>query len=288
MAEAVTALDARVAELRHVEAELETVRQAHYAAADKLHVAQGDLASAALEVSRLEERIRYVVEGRQRVEQRLVDLRAQNAQWAQRQDEAKAELASIAEQIAAAQEQGEVLVAQAEEQGAQLPTLEDAVRSAQGRSNEQRSLVAQVQQQIQVLAAESRSVEEQARQLNARHERMAAERQTLAAPDLSRLDELKRQTAAADEAKDVAEVRLHELSEQVPGLDEQRRAQQEGANVEAGRQADLNARLQALRALQEKVQTEGKLKPWLARHGLDGLAGPWTKAHIEPGWGTAP
>jgi chromosome segregation protein len=287
MAEAVTALDARVAELRHVEAELETVRQAHYAAADKLHVAQGDLASAALEVSRLEERIRYVVEGRQRVEQRLVDLRAQNAQWAQRQDEAKAELASIAEQIAAAQEQGEVLVAQAEEQGAQLPTLEDAVRSAQGRSNEQRSLVAQVQQQIQVLAAESRSVEEQARQLNARHERMAAERQTLAAPDLARLDELKRQTAAADEAKDVAEARLHEWSEQVPGLDEQRRAQQEGANVEAGRQADLNARLEALRALQEKVQTEGKLKPWLARHGLDGLAGLWTKVHIEPGWETA-
>jgi chromosome segregation protein len=287
VAEATNALEARLAELRHVEAELETVRQAHYAAADKLHLSQGALADAALEVSRLEERIRYVVEGRQRVEQRMADLRAQNAQWAMRQEEAKAELESIAEQIAAAEEQGEMLVAQAEEQALQLPTFEDAVRAAQGKSNEQRSLVTQVQQQIQVLAAESRSIEEQSRQFSARRERLAAEQKTLATPDLQRLDELKRQTAAADEAKDIAEARLHELSEQVPGLDEQRRAQQDSANREVGKQADLSARLDALRALQEKVQTEGKLKPWLARHGLDGLQGLWTKVHIENGWETA-
>jgi chromosome segregation protein len=35
------------------------------------------------------------------------------------------------------------------------------------------------------------------------------------------------------------------------------------------------------------VQTEGKLKPWLAKHGLDGLQGLWTKVHIEPGWENA-
>ena len=62
-------------------AELETVRQAHYAAGDALHAAQGSLADAALEVSRLEERIRYVVEGRQRVQQRIAELKAQNSQW---------------------------------------------------------------------------------------------------------------------------------------------------------------------------------------------------------------
>ena len=69
--EATNALEARMAELRSVEAELEHVRQDHYAASDALHEAQGSLAEANLEVSRLEERIRYVVEGRQKVEQRL-------------------------------------------------------------------------------------------------------------------------------------------------------------------------------------------------------------------------
>src|SRR3954465_15158598 len=78
--EATNALEARLAELRHVEARLEEVRQAHYGSSDRLHAAQGELAQAQLEVSRLEERIRYVVEGRQRAEQRLAELQAQNAQ----------------------------------------------------------------------------------------------------------------------------------------------------------------------------------------------------------------
>ncbi|WP_088278736.1 chromosome segregation protein SMC [Ideonella sp. A 288] len=285
--EATNALESRLAELRHVEAGLEAVRQDHYAASDALHTAQGSLAEAALEVSRLEERIRYVVEGRQRVEQRLADLRTQNDQWQDRRGQAEAELETIAEQIAAAEEQAEVLAAQAEEQGMRLPDVEDAVRAAQSRANEQRVKVVEVQQQIQVLAADSRHVEEQSRALRTRRERLSTEARSLASPDLQRLGELRGQHGAADEALQVAEARLHELQEQTPALEEQRRQQQSLANAEAGKQSDIAARLSALRALQEKVQTEGKLKPWLARHGLDSLQGLWTRIHIEPGWETA-
>jgi chromosome segregation protein len=284
---ATNAFEERMAELRHGEAELETIRQAHYAASDELHASQGSLAEAALEVSRLEERIRYVVEGRQRVEQRLIELKAQTEQWQERQTEAQDELEQIAEQIAAADEQSEVLAAQAEEQAGNLPTAEDAVRAAQGRSNEQRTVVASVQQQIQVLAAESRNIDDQRRQFNARRERLDGERRQLAAPDMDRLAELKTQYGVAEEAQGVADARLHELNEHVPALDEDRRAKQEQLNTEGGKQADLSARLDALRALQEKVQTEGKLKPWLAKHGLEGLQGLWTKIHIESGWETA-
>ena len=287
VAEAINVLEARTAELRHGEAELEAIRQAHYAASDELHTHQGALAEAALEVSRLQERIRYVVEGRARVEQRLVELTAQNEQWALRQTEASDELSAIAEQIATADEQGEVLAAQAEEQSGHLPTAEDAVRAAQNASNAQRTLVSAVQQQIQVLAAESRNVGDQKRQFNARRDKLAGERNQLTAPDLDRLAELKQQHAVADEAFDVADARLHELNDEVPALDEARRAQQNSVNAKSSTQADLSARLDALRALQEKVQTEGKLKPWLAKHGLDSLQGLWTRIHIESGWETA-
>ncbi|SHN16515.1 chromosome segregation protein SMC [Rhizobacter sp. OV335] len=285
--EATNGLEARMAELRHGEAELETIRQAHYAASDELHTAQGALAEASLEVSRLEERIRYVVEGRQRVEQRLTELKVQSEQWAERSQQAQDELEQIAEQIAGADEQAEVLAAQAEEQAGNLPQVEDAVRAAQNRSNEQRTAVSGVQQQIQVLAAESRNLDDQRRQFNARRERLDGERRQLASPDMARLAELKQQSAAADEQQGVADARLHELQEQVPALDEARRDTQDQVNAQGGRQADLSARLDALRALQEKVQTEGKLKPWLAKHGLEGLQGLWTKIHIETGWETA-
>jgi chromosome segregation protein len=125
-ADAATALEARIAQLRQVEAELETVRQAHYQAGDGLHGAQGLLAEAALEVSRLEERIRYVVDSRQRAAQRISELQTQDAAWQQRSSDAQNELAATADQITAAEEQSELLAAQAEEQAQQQPALDDA------------------------------------------------------------------------------------------------------------------------------------------------------------------
>ncbi|MBP6225631.1 MAG: chromosome segregation protein SMC [Rhizobacter sp.] len=287
VATAVNALEARVAELRQGEAELETIRQAHYAASDELHASQGRLAEASLEVSRLEERIRYVVEGRQRAEQRLAELSLQTAQWADRRAQAEAELEQLAEQMVSADEHSEVLAAQAEEQADRLPGLEEAVRGAQSAASTQRGVVAGVQQQIQVLASDSRNLEDQNRQLVARREKLAGEKRQLAAPDLDRIEHLKQQFSSAEESREVAEARLADLGEQVPALDEARRLRQSEVNAEAARQSDFSARLDALRALQDKVQTEGKLRPWLARHGLDGLSGLWTRIHIEPGWETA-
>jgi len=285
--EATNALEARLAELRHVEAQLETVRQAHYASSDELHLAQGSLAEAQLGVSRLEERIRYVVEARERAQARLAELHTQNTQWLDRQAQAEAELEDNAGRIAAAEEEAALLAAQAEEEAMRLPDVEDGVRAAQAKATSQRGEVVQVQQQIQVLAAESRSIDEQSRSLRMRRERLAAERQQLAAPDLNRLADLRERHEVAQAQAEDTEARLHELAESVPLLDEQRRAQQAQVNRDAARQADLTARLEALRALQEKVQTEGKLKPWLAKHGLDGLQGLWTKIHIEAGWEVA-
>ena len=287
MLEATNALEARTAELRHLEAALEEVRQAHYAASDSLHERQADLAAAAAEVSRLEERIRHVVEGRQRTQARLAELRAQAAQWAERAEQAEAEQEALAEQIALAQEQAEILAARAEEQAEDTPQHEDALRSAQQRAAQQRGQVGQVQQQLQLLAAESRHLDEQSRSLRSRMDRLSAERRGLDAPDAARLDALRERLAQVQALSDEAQARLHALSEQLPLAEDQRRQAQQAANEATARHTDLHARLDALRTLQDKVQRGGKLQPWLEKHGLAGLAGVWQHVHIEPGWETA-
>lgn len=284
---AVNDLESRVADLRRIESELETVRQAHYAAGDQVNQAQGQLYEASAEVGRLEAEIRFVVEGRQRAEQRLVQLKEQAAQWAARKDEATAEIENLAALAVEGEEKTALLAAQVEEHDQQLPDLEDAVRQAQSRATEQRTAVGQVQQQIQVLAADQRNIEEQSRQLNQRRERLEMDRNALAAPDEQRLVNLQGQLAGAQEAAETADARLHELQEQVPQLDEDRRAKQQDVNTQSARQADLSARMEALKALQEKVRTDGKLQPWLARHGLGGLQGLWSRIHIEQGWESA-
>ncbi|MGB3450748.1 MAG: chromosome segregation protein SMC [Giesbergeria sp.] len=285
--QAVNDLEARMADLRHVESELETIRQAHYAAGDQVNQAQGKLYEATAEVGRLEAEIRYVVEGRQRVEQRLVQLAEQIAQWQARREEADAELERLAGAGVDAEEKAELLAAQVEEQAMRLPDLEDALRQSQNHANEQRSAVVQVQQQIQVLAAEQRNIDEQSRQFETRFERLRADRNALAAPDEARLANLRSQLDEAQEAQELTAARLEELQETVPRLDEERRERQQAVNHETARQTDLSARMEALKALQEKVKTDGKLRPWLAKHGLDGLQGLWSRIHIEPGWENA-
>ncbi|CAN5731003.1 chromosome segregation protein SMC [soil metagenome] len=285
--QAMNNLESRVADLRRIEADLETIRQAHYAAGDHVNQAQGLLYEASAEVGRLEAEIRFVVEGRHRVEQRLAQLKEQAVQWAARKDDALAETETLAGQGIEAEEKAMLLAAQVEEQAQALPDLEEALRQAQVKANEQRAGVGQVQQQIQVLAADQRNIEEQSRQLNMRREKLAADRNALAAPDEVRLNNLREQLATAQESASVADARLQELQEQVPQLDDDRRSRQQASNAESHKQADLSARLEALKALQEKVKTDGKLTPWLAKHGLQGLQGLWSRIHIEQGWENA-
>ncbi|MEJ1162472.1 chromosome segregation protein SMC [Variovorax sp. CCNWLW186] len=284
---AINDLESRTADLRRIESELETVRQAHYAAGDQVNQAQGKLYEASAEVGRLEGEIRFVVEGRQRVEQRLVQLREQMGQWGRRREEAEAEIETLAGQGVDAEEQAVMLAAQLEEHDARMPELEEAQQRAQDEANAQRAAVVQIQQQIQVLAADQRNIEDQSRQLTQRGERLRADQNALAAPDEARLQSMQEEHAAAQEAASEAEARLHELQESVPQLDDDRRTKQQAVNTESARHAELSARLEALRALQEKVKTDGKLAPWLAKHGLEGMQGLWSRIHIEQGWENA-
>jgi chromosome segregation protein len=284
---AVNDLEARVADLRHIEADLETIRQAHYAAGDHVNQAQGKLYEASSDVGRLEAEIRFVVDGRLRVEQRLAQLKEQTAQWAQRKGDAAVETETIGAQAIDAEEKTGLLAAQSEEQHAQMPALEETLRTAQAKANEQRTGVAQVQQQIQVLAFEQRTLAEQSRAATLRLEKLTADRNALNAPDEMRLANLTAQFAAAQTSQIELDAILHDLTDSVPQLDADRQAKQRAVNAESAKRADLSAKLDALKALQEKVKTDGKLKPWLAKHGLDGLQGLWSRIHIEPGWENA-
>ena len=146
MQQAVLDLESKTADLRHIEADLEAVRQAHYEAGDQLNQAQGHLYEASAEVGRLEAEIRYVVEGRQRAQQRLAQLQDQIAQWGEQAQQAHVERETLMEQAEQDAEQAALLQAQLEEQTAQLPTFEEAERAAQQKADTQRNQVVEVQQ----------------------------------------------------------------------------------------------------------------------------------------------
>ena len=285
--QATNALESKVADLRHIEADLETIRQSHYAAGDQVNQCQGLLYEASAEVGRLEAEIRFVVEGRQRALARIEQVKAQAAQWQDQSVQAQEELERLANQSADGDEQAEILQAQCEEHQTHLPQLEDAVRQAQNSANEQRLQVVQVQQHIQVLAADQRNIEEQRRQMELRRERLDNDKRALSLPDLQQVEQARTSMQQAQTQAEQAQAALLDLEAALPELDGQRQVAQTTVNTESSRQADLSARLQALKALQERVKTDQKLSPWLSRHGLDNLQALWSRLHIEPGWENA-
>ncbi len=286
-AQAATDLEGRIADLRRIESDLETIRQAHYAAGDQVNQAQGLMYEANAEVGRLEAEIRYVVEGRQRAQARLEQLVGQRQMWHDNRAASEAELEQLAANAENLAEHQALLEARVEEAHQQLPQLEQTLQQAQARANQQRSAVQDVQQQIQVLAAEQRAIEEQSRQLSSRQERLDQDRRALDAPDEMRLAQLQQQWDEVRQASEQATAAWQGLEQALPELDEQRRQAQEVLNQESARQADLSARLEALRALQDKLKVDGKLQPWLQKHGLEGLQALWSKIHIQSGWESA-
>ncbi|EGF33452.1 Chromosome partition protein smc [Oxalobacteraceae bacterium IMCC9480] len=165
--------------------------------------------------------------------------------------------------------------------------MEQAWRDAQQRSTESRSQIMQIQQQIELEAAQQRNASNILNGLAVRRERLHQEKTGLNLPDNAYLVEATLQLDEKRAELEEATMLLDEAQDQQPRLEEERRAAQAAVNEESASNARLDARLGALKQLQERVQSQGKVQPWLNRHELDGLPRLWQKLHIEAGWETA-
>ncbi|WP_062606867.1 chromosome segregation protein SMC [Caballeronia calidae] len=285
--EAQVELEAQTARLREVEAQLETLRVAHYSASDAMQGAQGALYEANAEVSRLEAEIRFIVESRNRVQAQIAALTAQREQWQVQAQKARDEIDTATEALAEGEEKAAIAQENAAAKHDALPALEARWRDAQAQLNEERAGIARAEQALKLEAAHQRNADQQLQQLQQRRERLKNEASGLDAPDEAHLEELRMQLAENEEILAEAQARLADAQETVPRLDAERRAAQERVQKESAHIHQLEARLAALKALQESVQTEGKIQPWLDKHELGALPRLWKKLHVETGWEAA-
>ena len=280
-------LESAMASMRAGEAALESRRQAHYAASDAVHTAQGRLYEAAAEVSRLEAEIRHVSESRNRLHARRQQLQTQQQEWQEQQRHCAQQLDELESELETAAARAEELRVQAEDARDELPGVEQSLRQAAVERDALRLELSKVEQALALAAQAQRDADRQLQALAQRRERLEQERRTIDVPDPSLLDRLQGDCAAMEEQLEEAQAQLGELEARLPGLDDERRKAQLVAQEEARKLAGLEARLAALSRLQEDVQKQGALQPWLERHGLAGLGRLWQRLHIEEGWETA-
>ena len=283
-AAAVTALESKVAELRHLETEIEAVRAQHYDAGDAVHQLQAGFYESNALVSKIESEIRLSSETSRQLAERLDLLSNQLIQAQTLQTEGSAQLAQL-------HEEQEGAVISAEEAHGRLadtetltPQFEEVVQKNRAAVDAQRTKVAEAQRQFDLCSLQQRSTQEGIDKARSRSERLKSEAAQLTQFDADTLAMTIESLAIAVDTEQ-SSMQASQLAEQ----EWQSAERDRGPAVDALRQteahsAKVEARLAALKQLQERLQSQAKLNPWLARHGLDSMKRMWQKLRIDEGW----
>ena len=281
------ALDARTADLRRVERELEQGRAAHQSAGEAVHAAQGAYYESASKVSAIEGEIRVVVESRNRLQAQLAQLAAQRDHWgaeiARLEEAGRAALLGLETVAATIRSTEEALGGHS----ATLPDVEAAAAASDAEVDRLRAETGAVQRDLEVASAHQRNADRHLGSIADRKARLDDEQRRLDPPDAVRIAALSADldTVAADVAMRKAGLDAAEAA--LPGIQAARTAAHDALGRESRESAQIEARLAALKHVQERVQANGKLQPWLDRHELGRLPRLWQRLHVQPGWETA-
>ena len=281
------ALEALQADVRAAESKQEALRTDHYAAGDALHEKQGGFYAANAEVTRLEQQLAFARETENRLSQQVALLTEQLGGLAGQ------ETALAADRLAAEQTLENALTAKesaaVEERAAigALPALEDAVRRETSVAAELQQQIAQVEQAIRVAETKRDSLKRVLAQFAERAQRLDGELQGLAAPVTEQLRDIEEQLALETTELGVKEAALNALRERVQVLQEQQREASETSQQMGRRLADLEARAEALAALQGKIGQSKDNAQWLEQKSLSHAHRLWQGLDIEPGWENA-
>ncbi|MBU1979029.1 MAG: AAA family ATPase, partial [Gammaproteobacteria bacterium] len=277
-------LEAENARLRQAESQLERSREAHYAASDALHEAQGGIYAANAEVSRLEQNLQHQRESRQRLAAQSSSLREQGERLARQRDESIAALAHWRGEFAVA---GERLVQNKEHlerEGHNLPLAEESFRDCQRRYSELQRSLAQAEQEKQIEETHRTHAQRNIQQLQARQQRLQQESSSLPRFDVAALSLKEVELAEVAGQFETLQAELARLLAVLPELEVGAHEAKAGLQAEQRLAIELEARLNALKHLQGRLDHNQKLQAWLAKHRLESLPRLWNSLRIAAGW----
>ena len=272
------------ADVRAAEARLEALRADHYAAGDALHDKQGAYYAANSEVTRLEQQLSFARESETRITQQAAQLTEQLGALAGQ--EALLSRDRLAADAALVQAVTDRENATAEEEAARLalPALDESVQKAAALATEVQEQIAQQEQGIRVIETRRENHERALVQLAQRREKLDTEQVGLAAPVTTQIADIEAQLKQETNELQSKEGALNTLREAVQDLQERQRAAGDAAQQTGHRLADLDARAQALAALQAKIGQGKDTTQWQEEHGLAKARRLWQGLDVEPGW----
>ena len=285
-----TKLQARIADQRQAEAQIELCREQHSEATERLAQAQGESYRVGSEIARIEQQVTHQRDLAERLTRAHAETSDQIAALAEdiTQDEEKRE--SLGFEIAEAEPQLALLSGDDGARQESLHEIEAALAQWQVEWDEHTRIAAETTRAAEVERTKIEYLDRQGLDAERRHETLVAERATL---DVAMLTEaLARLTADHDLQRaglDTLGDALDERKQDVVALqDQQRRLQNELSETRKAGEA-ARGRLASLEALQHAAlgQEKGAAQEWLAEQGLDRAQRLGEVLSVEAGWETA-
>jgi chromosome segregation protein len=277
-------IEAETAKLRETEAELERLRQDHYAESDALHDIQARVYEANTEVQQLEQEIQFLGESRRRLSAQLAALTQQLAEaelnretTAAEQARWQGELDSAGEKIAMAEER-------VEQARSAIPDFEEKVRAAIAEAKAADNMVREAESALSLDEARESHALKIISQLEQRKNRLTVENLNLVMPDAAHLEQLEGERGELAEMLEQGETRLAELEAAIPGIDQARRDAANAVQDASRELARVEAALLALQNQQARLDNNNRLAMWLSKHQLENAPRLWQAIKIEQGW----
>jgi chromosome segregation protein len=284
------ALQAALAELRRIEADIERSRERHAGLAEQLNDVQGRYYQVGADVSRTEQGIQHARELRSRQKTDFEQSESGLAEARSLLERDQSQIDALAQALA---ELEPAAAAAREREQASQDALEAAEQAMQEWQHGWESFTreaSEASQRAMVERARIEQLESRLRRSLQQQERVTVERETLAANDveqqLAMLAEREQQAAAEGQA---AQERLAAVLEALQSArDEERRFQSELDRARSDLQR-LRGQIVSLEALQHAAlgTVKGKVVEWLAGHALDSRPRLAQQLVVEPGWARA-
>ncbi len=285
-----TALQAAIAELRSVEADIEKARALHAERSDVLSVVQGRYYEAGAEASRVEQALQHARELRQRqrmdlegIESTLIE---SNALLKRDQEQVDA-LVSALEAAEPELDRARSVETASHEAFRQA---EDAMADWRDRWERFSLRASEASRKTLVERTRVEQLELRLSRLVAQRDRLDADQEALVGSDLrGRLENLESEEVAASRRHANAQQQLTVTMESLQAA--RARASSASSELESSRSVleTVRSRLVSLEAVQRAAlgQVSGTVVDWLRRKDMDGLPRLARLLQVEPGWESA-
>ncbi|WP_114240681.1 chromosome segregation protein SMC [Dyella sp. C9] len=283
-------IEKQVAAQRHVEAQLESVRERHTGASEHLNAVQAEVYKVGAEIARVEQQVRFNRETAERLQRAQADAEREHAELAEHIDNDRTQVESLRMALAEGEPKLEALQQVQDDTADSLRDTETKLADWQQRWDSYTRTAGESSRAAEVERTKLNYLDRQTVDLSRRREALEAEQK---ATDVAALD-------AAAEQLHVEHDTQRERVESLGGLlDQHKLGYEKVLDEERQVQASLNearqqlqtarGRQASLEALQHAAlgQEESAASGWLSRLGLDRSRRLGESLQVEAGWETA-